>query len=243
MLRSAILLVSATVALLLACGSTDAAAGKEGATTSPTGKAGTADGGATAPGRFEGAPSNGEGCTKIATTTELGYLTSVFFGNGMYGSIQNLDAPEWADYFAIKLRMGNGYLDNIPPYDPVPGRFDLADPLERDYATCRHCVFVMEDVSGDHIETLYLAVSGTLVLDQVDGDRGIAVGFVEKVRLEEIEATGYFAWGKQVPTGKCAWMERAAFDTRAVPGRACKDEGDCPNEALQVCTGGKCANK
>jgi len=75
---------------------------------------------------------------------------SVFFGNGMYALVTTLDAPEW-DYFAIKLRMGNGYLDTIEPYDPVPGHFDLADPFERDYATCRDCMN----------EALQVCISGT----------------------------------------------------------------------------------
>lgn len=68
---------------------------------------------------------------------------------------------------------------NIAPYEQVPGTFDLSDPVERDYRTCRHCVFALMDVSGDHIQHLYLAQSGTLVLDSVSFDTGEFVGSVK----------------------------------------------------------------
>ncbi|MBI5534807.1 MAG: hypothetical protein HY898_18925 [Deltaproteobacteria bacterium] len=163
-----------------------------------------------------------------------------FFGVAIYTALKNTGDPSYEDAVGIRLRTGYGYLDNIPPYDQVPGTFDLGDPLENDYRTCRHCVFALVDVSGDHIQHLYLAVAGTLTLTSVNIDTGEAVGTVSSAVLQEIEATGYYEWAGPMAGGPCRSIPQLAFDTRAVPGGKCVTAEDCPNAQLLSCEAGTC---
>gem|GEM_PF-4945701 len=173
-------------------------------------------------------------CPSPAPSRRPTYVDS-FFGAGIYTELQSSGDPSYEDAFGIRLRTGYGYLDTITPYEQVPGTFDLADPIENDYRTCRHCVFGLEDVSGDHIQQLYLAVSGRMVLDTINQDTGEAVGRVEDVQLQEIAATGYYAWEGPIIGGRCLWIDRLDFDTRAIPGAPCRGPEDCPNAALMTC--------
>lgn len=221
--------------LVAACGSDDDSPAKaadagippDSGTTPPPDSSGTSEG---------GTPSN---CEVLVPNRSPTWVDS-FFGIGIYTGLSNTGDVSYEDGIGIRLRTGYGYLDDIPPYEQVPGTFDLGEAVENDYRTCRHCVFALVDVSGDHIQRLFLAQSGELVLTSIDIDTGEAVGYVQDVVLAEIEATGYYAWGGPISGGECRSIPRLDFDTRAIPGSACTDVEDCPNAELLRCEGGIC---
>ena len=180
-----------------------------------------------------------QGCL-VAVQNRAATWVDSFFGIGIYAGLQSSLDPSYEDGLGIRLRTGTGYLDNIAPYEQVAGSFDLSAAIENDYRSCRHCVFALMDVSGDHIQHLYLAVRGTMTLESVDIDRGEILGNVRHVELREIEATGYYAWGGPLPNAPCMWIESLDFDTRARAGGMCRDVEDCPNTQLMRCTAGRC---
>lgn len=182
-------------------------------------------------------------CPTLKTTKSGTYVDS-FFGAGIYAPLANINDAGYEDAIGIRLKTGYGYLDNIAPYEQMPGTFSLADPIDQDGRTCRHCVYVVSDVSGDHIQIPYIAVSGSLVLESVNQDTGEAKGELKDVVFAEISEIEYYTWAGPIPNGRCLKLSSFPFDTRAVPGGSCNnDPEDCPNAQLQVCTGGKCVNK
>lgn len=229
----------ALVLCLLGCG-TDASSDGAPAPTPGAGPSAGADAGSGSSRPGGDPPATAPpGCTTLETRRKPTWVDS-FFGIGIYSELTSTLDPGYEDAIGIRLRTGTGYLDEIPAYEQVAGTFDLGDPIERDYRTCRHCVFGVMDVSGDHIQHLYLAQSGTIVLESIDIDTGEALGVVRNAKLVEIEATGYYAWAGPVPNAGCLWIPELAFDTRGTPGGACKDVEDCPNTTLLQCRGGTC---
>ncbi|MBS2013947.1 MAG: hypothetical protein JST00_13745 [Deltaproteobacteria bacterium] len=178
-------------------------------------------------------------CTTLVPSRRPTWVDS-FFGAAIYTELTSTLDPGYEDAIGIRLRTGVGYLDDIPRYEQTPGTFDLADPIEHDYRTCRHCVFALVDVSGDHIQHLYLAQSGTLELTFADVDTGEFAGSLKNARLVEIAATGYYAWEGPFADSGCLSIPDLAFDTRAVPGGSCRDAEDCPNAKALRCVGGVC---
>lgn len=188
-----------------------------------------------------GSPGVERPCRKLSTTGRPTYVDT-FFGAGVFTGLRSLSDPAYEDGLGLRLRTGYGYLDEIPPYTQRPGTFDLGARVEHDYRTCRHCVFALVDVSGDHIQHLFLATSGTLVLRSVDVDTGKVVGRLDDVRLVEIAATGYYAWAGPTGTSSCLHLDHLDIDTRAVPGGPCRTPEDCPNAVQQTCVAARCEN-
>lgn len=230
---------AALATLIVAC-STESPAppdqGEGARDAPPSGQGNTSS--SSSSGASSGTSTNGD-CTTLVPSRRPTWVDS-FFGAAIYTELTSTLDPGYEDAIGIRLRTGVGYLDNIPRYEQTAGTFDLADPIEHDYRTCRHCVFALMDVSGDHIQHLYLAQSGTLELTFADVDTGEFAGSLKNARLVEIAATGYYAWEGPIASSGCLSIPELAFDTRAVPGGSCRDAEDCPNAQALRCVAGVC---
>lgn len=123
-----------------------------------------------------------------------------------------------------------------------PGTYDLSkEGLST--GECDHCVYVAYQGSGDHFQ-LDLATSGTLVIEEIDMDRGILRGSLSDVRFQHLVETGLHHFEGLADDNHCVSLAAAAIDTRPVPGGQCFSAEDCPNAKLQVCDpkSGQCAD-
>ncbi len=227
-LKQVLLVAVAVLGLAPLTGCSDGSAGQSGP------EAGAALGGASS--RVDTRPA---ACPELTLSGAVTYDDS-FFGSGAYAPLVNVNDAGYGDNFGMRLKSGYGYLDDIPPYEQVAGTFDFTNRLEQDGRTCRHCVYVLSDVSGDHIQLPYIATSGTLELTSVNVDTGEFVGKLDKILFREISEIAYYSWAAPLENGRCLWLSQLTIDTRSVAGGSCKTNEDCPNAKLQACTAGKC---
>lgn len=114
-----------------------------------------------------------------------------------------------------------------------PGTYDLSKEPASTRA-CSRCVYVAYQGSGDQFQ-VDLATSGTLVIDEVDLERGILRGSLRDVGLEHVAETAAGDFAGLAEDGHCTSISFATIDTRPIAGAACLSAKDCPNGKLQVC--------
>jgi hypothetical protein len=163
-----------------------------------------------------------EDCTALQVTSDFSFGGGGFWGLAIGAAIEP-QIDEGYQGLSIKLRDESGPL--------APGSFDLS--LEA-IDTCDHCVYVLYAGSGDHVQ-LAFAESGTMTLEEVNGESGEAVGTLRDVLLRHRVETSLHTWEGIADDNRCFFLQEAAFDTRAVEGRPCTRQGECPNASLQAC--------
>lgn len=136
-----------------------------------------------------------------------------------------LEKDRWQG-LGIKLEQRNGV-------QLTEGTFDLAEGPKAT-KECSHCVYVAYDGSGDNFQ-LDFAHSGTLVIEELDRERGILVARLEKVLLRHLNQRALHVFEGLSDDRHCLYLDEARIDTRPASGQECLSADDCPNAQLQVC--------
>jgi hypothetical protein len=169
-------------------------------------------------------------CIEVGVVPPVRYGGAASFWGNHLGAGIDVDLGG-GGYHKFTIRFGHG-----DGFDPVPGEFELGTGVEGAFATCDHCVMVMENVWGDNVNRLNFASSGTMRLAALDPARGEYRGRVENVVLQPLVYTNqHHVWAGFENTDYCLFIRAADFDTFAGVGEACSTSGDCYNSATQVC--------
>jgi hypothetical protein len=216
--------------LLTACGEE---------TTPSAENAPACDGGTCAPGR--GAPDAPPGSPPIIDDDgcQVVEVSSFRFAAG---ASSGWFSAAWGA--GIEPTLGEGWQGlgiKVKPTAVRTGRYDLSkEPI--DTGRCERCVYVTWAGSGDHFQ-LALATAGTLVVDEIDDDRGILVGSLEGVTFRHASEVSLHSFVGLVEGGRCLRARAAKIDTRPDPTRTCLQAGDCANALQEICDPktGRCA--
>ena len=173
---------------------------------------------------------NAEGCYIF---TVDGSTFSKYYSNTYLGYVKDniLGDKNMVDKFEIDT-----FQPRTSPGVSHPGTYDLGSGDNKSYYDCTECVKVMQDHDGKHADKLFFQESGTLVIEEVDGDNNIKGTITAKL----VEVTIDEELGEAVPVknGGCIAIENWSFNSsdKCVPdcaGKVCGDDG-CGG----ICNGG-----
>ena len=154
---------------------------------------------------------DGSTFSKYYSNTYLGYVKDNILGD------RNMTDKFEIDTFQPRTSPGVSH----------PGTYDLGSGDNKSYYDCTECVKVMQDHDGKHADKLFFQESGTLIIEEVDGDNNIK----GRVSAKLVEVTIDDDLGEAVPVenGGCVAIENWAFDTGVcIPdceGKVCGSDG------------------
>lgn len=165
---------------------------------------------------------DGSTFSKYYSNTYLGYVKDNILGD------RNMTDKFEIDTFQPRTSPGVSH----------PGTYDLGSGDNKSYYDCTECVKVMQDHDGKHADKLFFQESGTLIIEEVDGDNNIK----GRVSAKLVEVTIDDDLGEAVPVenGGCVAIENWAFDTGVcIPdctGKVCGSDG-CGGKCGDGCSG------
>ena len=156
-------------------------------------------------------------------------------------AFEPLQVPGWflADAAAEQLSEGKLRLELLSrPGQPLqPGTFDLSAAPDNDYATCAHCVLLLE--GGDEPATASRAFfqrSGLLTAEVVpQGASTQSKGSLSNVVLQEVTIDPNTSAVTFKPSGACYALTHASWDTTIPEGTPCNVAEDCGDTSTRVC--------
>jgi hypothetical protein len=119
----------------------------------------------------------------------------------------------------------------------APGRFDLTASQDASYASCQHCVLLLDGSDDPEAATqVYYPYTGAVVLDAVSSPvSASSKGSLAAVRFRPVSVES----GSSVTTaqgkGKCYSLQAAAWDTNPPAGAACVRAEDCGDPSVAAC--------
>jgi hypothetical protein len=168
-------------------------------------------------------PASANGCIEVTPSSIIRFQSganSGWFSATYNGGVAPTLGDGWQS-LAMKLRQTS------------TGTFDLSrEPQNTD--DCQRCAYVTYAGSGDHFQ-LDIAVSGTLVLEEYDEDRGVARGVLRDVTFRHLQEVALHSFRGFAPDNHCVHLAEVRFDTRPTTSAPCDRQSDCPNNQLQSC--------
>lgn len=154
--------------------------------------------------------------TSTTTTATTTTTTDASSSSGSSGCtvLDNLPVMQFGDdgefLFAIPILGDQAKPDEFDilfygdPYVPAVGSYNLASAgINDNYATCKECVYIYQDVVNDVEEKLFFQSQGTLEITETDPMApNVSKGSLKNVRLVEVTLDMNFS-STPVPNGAC----------------------------------------
>jgi hypothetical protein len=225
-MRSARLLSALPIILSVlgsACGDSDGQGGSGGSNATSSGGSPPATGGG------GGGVGGDGGCTEI--TVELAFVVYDPAGGPttLAGESSPSGDPE-RDSFELSL-----FPDEEGAYETGAVPLGMGD--NANYATCRTCLLVYEDMLNTRT---YLATEGTATVDPLSAPGSARVELVD-VTLAEVEIDEATSQSSLVPGGRCLHLVAAGLDGLSEP-ELCDDDVDNDNDDLIDCSDDDCSS-